>query len=443
MAVFAPRSLRLAAVGAVAVGALVLSGCTTPEPEPEGNGFEGETLTVWFPGTNQVEIDLVTGPIKEQFEEETGATLDVTFVDWGDLSTKLNAAFAAGTAPDVFGHGPAAVADFVVNERVASLDEYVDAMDEADREDLAAALPGGQVGGVQYLIPLSMQGSLIIYDAADFEAAGLDPDAPPTTWEEVREAAEALTVKDAAGNITRSGLLLPSQAIGRQQTFAALLASAGGQQLDDAGEVADFNSPEGVKALDFFTDLFQGSDPVSAGLGADYVNAPAAQQPLVLDTASMTIQSASAANQIIAAAPDLDLRIMDAVPFEGEDQGFTLGGSGPGLIINEDSELKDLGWAFIEYMISPEISAQYTEGVGGVPARASAADSDYVKNSPVLQAFVANAANFRPNPNVPGWVQVRDTLDKYLEQALNAALPAEDALDQAATEVDDILESAR
>lgn len=441
MKVPAPQLRRRAALALIAVGALALTACSAPASEESSDGIEGETLTVWFPGTNQTEIDLVTGPIAEAFEEETGAKLDVTFIDWGDLSTKLNAAFAAGTAPDVFGHGPAAVADFVVNDRVEPLDDYLAEMDEADLDDLAAALPGGQVDGTQYLMPLSMQGNLIVYDAADFTAAGLDPDAPPTTWEEVLTAAEALTVRDG-DTITRSGLLLPSQAIGRQQSFAALLASAGGQQLSDDGTEAEFDSPQGVDALEYFTSLFAASDAVSANLGADYINAPAAQQPVVTDAAAMTMQTPNGANQIVAAAPDLDLRVMDAIPFAGEDEGFTLGGSGPGLIINADSELKDLAWTFISYMLSPEVSAEYTEGIGAVPVRASAAETPYVKDNPVLQAFVANAPQFRPNPNVAGWVQVRDTLDKYLEQALNGVLPAADALDQAKVEVDKILESS-
>lgn len=439
------RDLRWGSVAALTLGAVLLAGCTstpTDDTSSDADGFEGETLTVWFPGTSQTEIDLVTGPIAEAFEEETGATLDVTFVDWGDLSTRLNAAFAAGTAPDVFGHGPAAIADFVAGDRLEPLDDYLAELDSADLEDMAAALPGGQVDGVQYLMPLSMQGSLIVYDAADFTDVGLDPDAPPTTWEEVRDAAEMLTVRDG-DTITRSGLLMPSQAIGRQQTFAALLGSAGGSQLNEEGTEATFNSEQGVQALEFFADLFAGPDAVSTNLGADYINAPAAQSPIVLDTAAMVIQSASGANQIVAAAPDLDLRVMDALPFEGQDAGSALGGSGPGLMINVDSEVKDLAWAFISYLLEPEVSTEYTEGIGAVPVRASAAETPYVQDSPVLQVFVANAPNFVPNPNVPGWVQARDTLDQHLEQVLNGVVPAQEALDQAAVEVDTVLEESR
>lgn len=435
------KQMRTAAATLAAVG-LLLAGCSSPSgssPNDPGGSANGGKLSVWFPGSDKTEIDLVTKKIAPAFEKDTGAKLEVTFVDWGDLSTKLNAAFAAGTAPDVFGHGPAAVADFVANDRLTSLDDDVAKMSDAERKDLAATLPGGQVGGTQYLIPLSIQGDLIMYNAKDFTDAGLDPDTPPTTWEDVRADAIKLTKRDGGGEITRSGLLVPSQAIARQQTFASLLLSEGGKQLDDAGAKATFNSPEGVKAMDFFTSLFNGTDAVSANLGADYLNAPAAQQPLGLGTASMAVLSPNAMLQIKKLHPELDLRVMAPPKFAGAEQGHYLGGAGPGLMINKDSKNSGLAWKFIQYMISKDTSTEYTQGIGAVPPRASAVDTAYVAESPVLSAFVKDAPQFVPNPNVAGWVQVRDVMDKAIEQALNKKESAKDALDQAASKTDSIL----
>jgi multiple sugar transport system substrate-binding protein len=428
-------------VGAVAIAAaaaLVLSGCSGSGAGSDSES--GDTLKVWFPGNDQNEIDLVTKTIVPAFEKETGAEVEVTYVDWGDISTKLNAAFAAGTAPDVFGHGPAATADFVANDRLTPLTDYVAELSDADRDDMAAALPGGQVDGVQYLMPLSNQGSLIMYNADDFRAAGLDPDDPPTTWEDVRAAAEKLTVRDGSGEITRSGLLLPSQAIARQQSFATLTAGAGGSTLNDDDTAAAWNSPEGVEALDYFTGLFSGPDAVSAALGQDYTNAPTAQQPLVLGTASMTMLSSTAMEKIKAAEPDKDWRVLPPVGFEGSDPA-ALGGAGAGLMINADSENQDLAWKFISYFIDPKVSAEYTQGIGAIPLRASAADTDYVKNDPIMQAFLSAAPDYVANPNVAGWVQVRDILDKNLEQALHETVTSKEALDQAADEADPILQA--
>src|SRR5690606_34055019 len=113
MDAFTPRTRRFRAAAVLLVGGLAISGCAA-SGGGEGDGGDADKLTVWFPGTNQTEIDLVTDTIVPAVEEETGVEVGVTFLDWSDLPTKRNAAFPAGTAPDVFGHGPAAIADFVV-----------------------------------------------------------------------------------------------------------------------------------------------------------------------------------------------------------------------------------------------------------------------------------------------------------------------------------------
>jgi multiple sugar transport system substrate-binding protein len=432
---------RWAGVAGVTALALALTGCglgagAEPERKPD-------SISVWFPGTNKAEVDLVTKTIAPAFEKETGTKVAVTFVDWGDLSPKLNAAFAAGTAPDVFGHGPAAVADFVANDRVEPLTEYVSSLSKEDATDLATALPGGQVGGTQYLIPLSMQGNLIVYRADLFTAAGLDPESPPTTWEGVLDAAKKLTKRDGSGKVTRAGLLLPSHPIGLQQTFASLITSAGGEQITADGKQVAFDSPAGQQALNYLIEVYNGPNAVGNNLGANYLDAPAAQQPVVTGDAAMAVQTPNNIQQMLKAKPGLKLGLLQPPKFEGAPSGAALGGAGPGLMINKDSGAKNLAKKFISYMISKQTSAAYTEGIGALPVRASAADTAYVKNSPVLQAFVKAAGNFQPNPNVPGWTRIRDTMAKHLEQGVNKRVDAPTALRQAAAEINGILAANR
>ena len=430
---FAPNRRRAMAPVALTISAaLALAGCSAGAEESAGD--TGETLTVWFPGNSEPEIDLVTDTLVPRFEKENDVDVEVTFVDWGDLSPKLNAAFAAGTAPDVFGHGPAAAADFVANDRVLPLDDYVAQLPQADQDDLAASLLGGQVEGTQYLLPLSITGQLVVYRADLLGAAGIDP-TTITTWDDARAAAEKLTVRDG-DTITQAGLLLGSAAIQRSINFNALLAAHGGSLMSSDGSKAEFDSPEGEEALQFFADLYAGSDAVANGLGNDYLNSPPAQQPLVTGDAAMTVLTSQAAAAIAAANPDLELGVLPALSFE---QPAAFGGAGAGLFINADSEAADLSWKFIEFMTSAEISTEYAEGTGTIPIRASAADSDYVKNSPILQAFLAEVPNYVPNPNVPKWTQIRDVLDTYLEQALNGVVSPADALESAAAETTSII----
>ncbi|GMA23994.1 hypothetical protein GCM10025864_17530 [Luteimicrobium album] len=112
-------------------------------------------------------------------------------------------------------------------------------------------------------------------------------------------------------------------------------------------------------------------------------------------------------------------------------------------MINKDSKSKDLAWQFIEFMVGKDVNLQYVQSFGGLPVRTSAADSDYVKDSPVLQAALQAFKQFVPNPNVAGWVQARDTMDTYLEQALNGKLSTKDTLAKMSTEVDSVLKKSR
>jgi multiple sugar transport system substrate-binding protein len=425
------RGLRRLALPAALVAAtsLALAGCAgSSGPSSSGGGSsEGGTLTVWFPGNSQPEIDLVTKTLVPEFEKKNNVTVKVTYVDWGDLSPKLNAAFAAGTAPDVFGHGPAAAADLVANDRVVNLDNDIKSLPASDRDDLNAALDGGKVDGKQYLTPLSISGQLVVYRADLLKEAGIDP-STLTTWNAVRNAAQKLTVREG-GTVKRAGLLLGTAAIQRSITFNALLAAQGGAMTNKDGSKVTFDSTAGVDALTFFDSLYQGSSTVGADVGNDYLNSAPAQQPLVTGAAAMTMLTSQAAVQVAAANPGLKLGVLPALSFK---KPAAFGGAGAGLFINADSNQQKLAWKFLEFMTSPEISTQYAAGTGGIPIRASAANSDYVKGSPIVQEFLKQAKNYVPNPNVPKWTQIRDVLDASLEQALNGAATPKQALDQAA-----------
>ncbi|MGW3950465.1 ABC transporter substrate-binding protein [Streptomyces sp. NPDC004752] len=432
-------SRRLAPLAALGAGLLLASGCgLSPEKSGADDGGDASSISVWFPGANQVEMDLVNDKIVPAFEKKTGTDVKVTFVDWVDLSPKLNAAFAAGTAPDVFGHGPAAVADFVKHDRVEDLDPYVNRLDPSLRKDISTSLAGGQVAGKQYLMPLSVQGSLVVYDADAFTKAGLDPDKPPQTWEELRTAADKLTVHDG-DTVKRAGLLVPSNPIAAQQTFSGLLTAAGGDILTRDGSKVAFDSPQGRKALDYFVNLYRGDRPVSNLLGEDYVNKPPTQQPIVKGDAAMALMMSPAMEQAVKAAPNKDLRVMPPLRFADSDKPAWLGGSGPGLMINKDSKAKKRAWEFINYMLEPDVSAQYTQGIGAIPLHASAADSAYVKTDPVIKAFIKAAPAFEPSPNVPNWVGMRDVIDAAITEALFGKSDSRTALAHAADKASTLL----
>lgn len=435
------RMIRKAPVG-FAAGALatslLLTACGGGEAASGGGEGDGP-LVVWFPGNSEAEMALVNDTIVPAFEEETGADVEVTYVDWADMSPKLNAAFAAGTAPDVVGHGIAAAADLVANDRIEDLTPYVEDLDPGVRDDLATALDGGTVDGSHAIMPLLMTIRMVVYSGTDFAAAGLDPDNPPTTWEGVKDAAETLTVREG-DQIARAGLVVPSHPIAAQQTFATLLWSSGGEFLSGDGSEATLDTPQAEAALEFFASLYHGADAVDNQLGTAWADSPEAQHPVVTGDAAMELANAGSITKLQAAAPERDLRLMPPPGFEGHDPA-AFGGPANGLMINKDSDKKELAWQFLEYMIDPEINVQYVQALGGLPIHASSADAEAFASNPELRKAVEALSASRGNPNVVGWVQMRDAMSQFLERAIHGDVSPADALRDADAEVAKIIGS--
>ncbi|MGP9538366.1 ABC transporter substrate-binding protein [Brachybacterium sp. AOP43-C2-M15] len=427
------RRTVLQASAAIAGAPLLLTACGGSGPEED----DGGDLVLWFPGTNPAEQTFIDDVVIPAFTEATGRGAAATYIDWPDMSTRLNAGFSSGTGPDLYGHGPAAVADLVGFDRVEPLDGYLEQMDEEDIADLRTGLDSGMVDDVSYLFPIASTGRQVGYNAAHFEEAGLDPDTPPTTFEELKEAADALAVRDGS-RLTRAGIVFDTQPAGMQQAFTTMLWANGGELLSEDGTEVLFNGPEGVEALAWYVSLYQGDAPVDSGLGGTWDGLPPAQSPLVTEDTSMLFADSSTFQQIMSAAPDMDLRFMDVLAFEGSEPA-AFGGAATGLMINPDSAKKDAAWEFITLIGGAELNNRFAEEVGHVPARESAIESDYVQESPAIATTVENSEHFRSNPNVPGWTRIRDTLAGHLEQALNAQLSPQVALDGAAVEVGAIL----
>ncbi len=367
-----------------------------------------------------------------EFEAANDAELDVTFVPWEDVSTRLNTGFAGGTAPDVFGHGPAAAAGLAESDRLEPLDGFIELLEPSDLEDLAAFLVGGQVNGSQYMVPLGGEGRLIAYRKDLFADAGLDPDDPPSTWNDAYDAAVELTSGDTAGLILQTG------EIQRVQSFMGLLGSEGGQLLSDDGAEVTWNSDAGVRALEYFVRLHQGDPAVSDLLGADFANQPAAQNPLATGSAAMVMVTSGQAVQIARARPELTDQIALIQPMSSAEAEM-FGGPGPGLFMNKDSGNKELAWAFMEFMLSADVSESYAQVTGQIPVRASAKDGDYVADEPLIASFIEAGPNFVGSPNVPAWVEVRNVIDQHLERALHAEVSPREALDDAAAEAGPLL----
>jgi len=192
----------------------------------------------------------------DAFEAETGIKVKVELLAYGgDGDNKINAAIAAGQAPDMVMEGPERLAvQWGLQGHMVDLSDMLDATDleEVNPSTLAAfTISDGTLTGY----PLCMNAHCMVINVDAFKRAGADQyvDLENRTWttEGFIEAVKAL---NAAGNDTVAAVFCNGQG-GDQGTRALVNNLYSGLFIDEARTGYQWNSEENVKALQTLYDL--------------------------------------------------------------------------------------------------------------------------------------------------------------------------------------------
>ena len=165
-----------------------------------------------------------------------------------ELQRTTAAAITAGTPPDLWINSAMVRPELIVDGAVASLDSLGKVPDDF----YPAADPATVRFGQRWGVPNNGGVPVIWYHEALFRAAGLDPDQPPRTWDDLIAYGKKLT------NPQRKqwGLIVPNRRYPwTTECWYGFLLQAGGDLFTPDGAIA-FNSEPGVEALQFWTDLF-------------------------------------------------------------------------------------------------------------------------------------------------------------------------------------------
>ncbi len=189
-----PNRLLLA-VAATVTASLALAGCTAGG----GGTSDGKTEVIFW---QQQFEDYQQAWFKENVEA-FNASQDTIHVSYQVVPAdawvqKLQTAQAAGKQPDVATTNYGAIAAGVAEGKFAPLDDYLDAAQFSDiKENVADFVT---IDGEHYAYPMLVEPSTVLYYRSDLvTAAGLDPNAPPTTWDELIDWATKLTTPDIKG----------------------------------------------------------------------------------------------------------------------------------------------------------------------------------------------------------------------------------------------------
>lgn len=248
------KSIRLG-IAAGTVGALfALTACgsgTAPEADNgELDPSADVTISIGdYPTADKPEERAAFDKRIAEFEEANpNITLEPKAETW-DAQT-FQAKLAGGTLPTVMGVSLTYSYELIADGQLPDMTPYLEELDMVDElNPLALKNVQGDDGKI-YAIPTGLFSVGLAYNRDLFTKAGLDPDAPPTTWEEVRTAAKAIA--GAVPGVAGYAQLTTNNTGGWMLT--TMTYGMGGQIQDDAGTKAVMGK-ETTEALQTLHDM--------------------------------------------------------------------------------------------------------------------------------------------------------------------------------------------
>jgi multiple sugar transport system substrate-binding protein len=417
-----------AAVAATVAAVVAIAGCGSSSAPDTTAGAKADSgtvkqLTVWhyWDGKNADTFSSLVG----QYEKaHPGLSIKVVNVPGSDIQTKLQAATASRTLPDI------EIGDLVNVPKLAQTGRLVDLKSVVPASTWSDMYPSmlsfGSQGANQLSIPVSANDLALLYNVDLMIKAGLDPARPPTTWEELTAASATIRAKTG-----KPGFELFTQAgdngEGLTWNFQISLWQAGGEFLNKDNTKAAFNTPQGKKALTYWTSLVKAkASPLGPWGAFEKGNAVSAQE-------------GSWMVGIWAADPPFNFAAAQIPPPVGGQAATNLGGE-QAVVFKSDGARQKAAADFLTWFDAPAQSLAWSEATGFLPVRKSVAEgSDYTgwvtKTAPRMKPFVDALPSAHARPNTPLYADASLAFAKQIERALYGKATVGEALAAAENDV--------
>ena len=237
------------------------------------------TLNFWTISLSPNFDDYINGRIEKYQDEHPGITVKWTDLPYGSMENKLLTSIAGGNSPDVVNLNTGMALT------LAAKNALVDLNKEATDEQRSIYFPdlynSTKLGDSAYAFPWYFGLSVFMYNKKIYEEAGLDPNKPPVTLDELKQ--QAVQIKQKTG---KYGFTLVSNP-------PADLYFSGVPMISEDKKTIILNTPEALawakwnKALydegvipkdsvgadaNYATDKYQGGQIATLTTGANFLN---------------------------------------------------------------------------------------------------------------------------------------------------------------------------
>jgi multiple sugar transport system substrate-binding protein len=391
------------------VSAAVLLAACAPTVAPTTGGEAAapaadKSLSVWAHRSFAPPADDVLLASINQWGEENGVTLEVVAeIDVPTMNDRLMAAVESKVLPDLSAVAGGRVALHYPAGIYADVSELFNEFDEQYGGYFRAASQTATIDGTQWVIPFSVDTSLMYYRQDILDEKGLTI---PTTW---AEYAQTMLAAQNPPETYGAGIALNKEASDANSTFTMMLYAHGGHYVAEDGKTITINSPETRDWLNFvINDMYNQKIFPPGAFEWDNASNNAAFQ----DESAVSINNpASVLVWLLANKPELaEVTAIQALP-AGPAGAFSSAGTRLAWAIFNTSpaEKQELSSDLLRYLQAPEQYEPWIQLAFAAPPLA-AFESMEVWQDPKRAGFLDAAKNGvlagYPGPITPAFAEL-------------------------------------
>lgn len=384
------------------------------------------TVEYWSQQAAGVGLDTQTKLIERYQSLNPGVTVSTAVAKHvNTIPEKTVAAVAAGTPPDAAVFDRFMIASFAVRDTFTPLTDLARRDAITGKDYYPFAWNEAQFRGKLYALPFQTGLRALYYNRTHLQEAGLDPDTPPKSLDELDQWALRVTRREG-DRLTRVGFI-PWIGNSHFYTWGWLF---GGEFYDEKTNKCVANDPADVRALDWVAGYVRryGDAPLRAFQGTfKQVEGGAFLGGLV--TFFHTVQNVI--DQAKRAATPPDYGVTPLPPAPGQTKTSTWAG-GFGYIIPRGAKQVEAGWHLIKFLGSDEGEGTWTAGTLTLPVRVRVAENAFWREQardPHMKTFLDLLPIAHWRPVMPAAQALWDELSAAVESVRKGELLPKDALD--------------
>jgi len=414
-----------------------LVGCTqeqevepTNAPETEESPVEEnveepteEVVVTYWHTMSEPEAEQLETVISAFESDNPGITVEATKYAYDDFKSAIITSLSGNSGPDVARMDIAWVSQFADDEALLKLSDELSSFDEIAGSVFEGPLSTNYWQDGYYGLPLNTNTQVLLWNRELFEAAGLN--APPTTMDEFKTYAKQIadTSDDVYG-----------YALGGTYFWAPapIFYTMGGKVTDEAITTATgyVNSKESVEAFTLLKEMYdEGSispNLLGGGIGTS--------DGLATNLYGMIIDGPWMVDIYAGQFPDFEVNFA-IMPKQNGYTSSVVGGEDVVVFYNTDAKDASLKW--VEFLMSEQAQVTMSQ-VGVVPTLKSLVGSDEVPE--YFNIFMKQLETAQARVPHPAWGEMDGAINNAFQRILNGDQTAQEALDQAADEINALLD---